>query len=91
MEPADWSDGSDRVLGCLIGEPGRAQAPLLLLVNAGAQDASFMLPAGVWQVMLDTSDARGLGSWWGQGEIALQLPAGVLMVLAAAGAEIKLP
>ena len=91
MTPADWSDGDDRVLGCLIGEPGRAQAPLLLLVNAGADDASFMLPAGVWQVVLDSGHARGIGSWHGQGEIALPLPAGALMLLAAAGAAIDLP
>jgi glycogen operon protein len=85
-----WSDADDRVLGCLIGEPGRAAAPLLLLVNAMPEDSSFMLPAGVWQVVLDTTHAQGLGSWYGQGEVALPLPAGSLMLLAAAGADIKL-
>jgi glycogen operon protein len=85
-----WGDPDDRVLGCLIGEPGHAAAPLLLLVNATAQDDSFMLPAGVWQVVLDTEHPRGLGGWYGQGEVALPLPAGSLRLLAAAGADIKL-
>ena len=85
-----WSDANDRVLGCLIGEPGRAEAPLLLLVNAQAIEASFMLPAGVWQVVLDSTHPRGLGSWYGQGEVALPMPAGSLLLLAAAGANIAL-
>lgn len=85
-----WSDPDTRVLGCLIGEPGRAAAPLLLLVNADAADTSFMLPAGVWQVLLDTTQPTGEGRWYGQGETALPLPAGSLLLLAAAGADIKL-
>jgi glycogen operon protein len=85
-----WNTPDDRVLGCLIGEPGRASAPLLLLVNAQAEDSSFMLPAGVWQVVLDSTHPRGLGSWYGQGEVALPLPAGSLLLLAAAGADIRL-
>jgi len=90
LQAEAWADPSSRVLGCLIGEPGRAAAPLLLLVNAEADDTTFMLPAGVWQVLLDTTHARGIGSWYGQGEVELALPAGTLLLLAAAGAEIKL-
>jgi glycogen operon protein len=86
----DWHDSTSRLFGCLIGEPGRAAAPLLLLVNADAQDGSFMLPAGVWEVILDTTHPRGLGSWHGQGEAALPLPAGSLLLLAAAGADVRL-
>jgi len=85
-----WHDPQQRVLGCLIGEPGRAAAPLLLLVNAGAHDSRFMLPAGVWEVQLDSTDARGVGAWHGQGEVELPLPAASLLLLAAAGANIKL-
>ena len=89
--PADaWSDPASRVLGCLIGEPGRAAAPLLLLVNAQAHDTTFTLPAGVWSVVLDTTHPTGLGSWHGQGEVELALPAGSLLLLAAAGADIRL-
>ncbi len=90
MQSATWSDSADRVLGCLIGEPGRAAAPLLLLVNALGDDSSFMLPAGVWEVVLDSTHPRGLGSWHGQGEVALPLPAGSLLLLAASGADIRL-
>lgn len=85
-----WSDPSARVLGCLIGEPGRAAAPLLLLINADAGDTHFMLPAGVWQVLLDTTHPTGLGTWHGQGEVALPVPANCLLLLAAAGANIRL-
>ena len=90
MRAGDWHDPTTRVLGCLIGEPGRAAAPLLLLVNADAQDTTFMLPAGVWQVILDTTHPTGKGSWHGQGEIALPLPAASLLLLAAAGAGLRL-
>jgi glycogen debranching enzyme GlgX len=85
-----WTDTASRVLGCLIGEPGRAAAPLLLLVNADADDTTFMLPAGVWEVLLDTTQPTGLGRWQGQGEVALPLPSASLLLLAAAGADIRL-
>jgi glycogen operon protein len=88
LQGAAWDDPTARVLGCLIGEPGRSAAPLLLLVNAGDTDADFMLPAGVWEVILDTTQPTGRGTWQGQGEIALPLPAASLLLLAAAGAEL---
>ena len=81
-----WNDTGTRALACLIGEPGRALAPLLLLVNADAQERTFALPAGVWEVVLDTSEPQGRGSWHGQGEVPLPVAANTLMVLAAAGA-----
>ena len=85
-----WRDPQVRVLGCLIGEPGRAAAPLLLLVNASAADSAFLLPAGVWEVLLDSTHPTGLGSWHGQGEVPLPLPCASLLILAAAGAGIRL-
>ena len=42
--------GGTQRLPRLIG--AMAAAPLLLLVNGDAQDSTFMLPAGVWQVIL---------------------------------------
>ncbi len=90
LEGDAWRDASTRVLGGLIGEPGRVAAPLLVLVNAGATDASFMLPAGVWEVLLDTTQPTGVGRWHGQGEDLLALPFSSLLVLAAAGAGIEL-
>jgi len=83
-----WSDDSERVLGCLIGQPGRARAPLLLLVNPDGDDHDFMLPAGVWQAVLDTAHPRGLTRWQGQGEALLRLGARSLMLLVAAGTVI---
>jgi glycogen operon protein len=85
-----WRNGQ-RTLGCLIGRPGRARAPMLLLVNADAHDRLFHLPSGVWQVLLDTSHARGISRWHGQGDATLPVPAHGLLVLAAAGAGIELP
>jgi len=40
--------------------------------------------------MLDTTHPRGLGQWYGQGETPLPLPAGSLLLLAAAGADVRL-
>jgi len=84
-----WQDPSSHVMGCLIGRPGGARAPLLLLVNPEYSDHPFMLPAGVWQAVLDTVHPRGLATWHGQGEVPFSLPAHSLVVLAAAGASIK--
>jgi glycogen operon protein len=83
-----WNDNSERVIGCLIGQPGRARAPLLLLVNPDGDDHDFMLPAGVWQAVLDTAHPRGLTRWQGQGEENMPLPAHSLMLLVAAGTDI---
>ena len=85
-----WLDPSTRLLGVLIGEPGRAKAPLLLIVNADPEDRTFLLPAGVWEVLLDTTHAQGIGTWHGQGEVRLGVPAASLLLLAAAGADIRL-
>jgi glycogen debranching enzyme GlgX len=86
LEGSAWRDPSSRLLGCLIGQPGRAKAPLLILVNGEAEDHPFQLPAGVWQALLDTSHPRGEASFHGQGEVPYWLPAHSLSVLAAAGA-----
>ena len=89
LQGSSWQDPSSQVMGCLIGRPGDAKAPLLLLINPEHADHAFMLPAGVWQALLDTSHPRGLAAWHGQGEVPFTLPAHSLMVLAAAGASIK--
>jgi glycogen operon protein len=90
LHGAAWSDGRERAFGCLIGEPGRAAAPLLLLINPGDDDCRFMLPAGVWEVVLDTTQPTGRGTWHGQGEVLLRLPSTSLLLLAAAGANLRL-
>jgi glycogen operon protein len=84
----DWQSSDDRVLGCLIGQPGRARAPLLLLVNGGDVPCGFRLPAGVWRGLLDTSSVVGRSQFHGQGECDLPIESHSLMLLAAAGADV---
>ena len=50
-----------QALACLIGQPGRTAGPLVWLINGGATDAQFVLPAGTWRTLLDTAHPRGLG------------------------------
>ena len=83
-----WHDPAARALGCLIGKPGRAKAPLLLLVNAGIQARDFLLPAGVWEALLDSAHPRGDANWHGQGEVVISVAAHSLQLLAAAGADV---
>jgi glycogen operon protein len=80
-----WHDRHQRVLGCLIGQPGRAKAPLLLLVNPDASEQDFLLPAGNWQSVLDTSHPRGAARWQGPGQTPFRLSAHSLVLLMAAG------
>jgi glycogen operon protein len=56
----DWAQPESRVLGALIGAPGRSapegDRPLLLLFNAEPQDTDFQLPPGPWTCLLDSAD-----------------------------------
>lgn len=52
----DWTQSASRVLGALIGAPGRGSQPLLMLFNAEPQDSAFHLPPGDWQILLDSAD-----------------------------------
>ena len=90
LQGDEWHRPGRHVLGCLIGKPARARAPLLWLMNGEAFDTGFMLPGGVWEAVLDTSQPRGEGQWHGQGESLLALPAHAIVVLAAAGAALEL-
>jgi len=86
----EWRAPGDRVFGCLIGKPGRARTPLLLLINGSVEAASFLLPDGVWEVVFDSSHARGAGHWHGQGGSLYALPARCVVLLAAAGHTLAL-
>ena len=67
MAVDDWHDPSQRALGCLlqgsVAGPGEATR-CLLLFNPAQASTRFALPAGNWQVALDSSaaepGARGL-------------------------------
>jgi glycogen operon protein len=55
LSARDWNDPGVRALSVRIGQPGRSPQPLLLLVNAGDHAIDFQLPAGRWQLLLDSS------------------------------------
>ncbi|MFM1908358.1 MAG: hypothetical protein RLZZ591_2035 [Pseudomonadota bacterium] len=84
-----WQATQERALGCLIGRPGRARAPVLILINPEPSHTRFKLPAGVWQAVLDTTHPRGVARWQGQGEVLFPLPAHSLVMLVAAGVTIR--
>jgi glycogen operon protein len=63
LQGDDWSATASRAVAARIDAPGKAQQPLLLLVNPQADAVSFALPAGAWRVLVDSaSDAPWSGS-----------------------------
>ena len=62
LEPHEWNNRGSRVLGAWIGQPGRSEAPVLLLFNARDFDVVFHLPdprSGRWAGELDTTELDG--------------------------------
>ena len=88
LQGSAWQDPSSRALGCLIGQPGLALTPLLLLVNAGNDMQPFMLPPGVWKALLDSADPRGEANWHGQGQVTIDVAAHSVQLFKAAGTEV---
>lgn len=80
-----WHQATSRALACLIGKPGRSTTPLLLLFNAGAMRENFVLPAGHWRALLDTSHPRGQSDWHGAGGTRLPVAAHGMMLLQSTG------
>jgi glycogen operon protein len=68
-----WNRPMERALICMIGKPGRSEHPLLILINGGAEDQSFILPRGHWQALLDTSHSQGLSQLQGSEIAAVQV------------------
>ena len=60
MPSEAWQNRGVHALACLIGKPGRTKSPLLLLINACPDTRPFVLARGQWQVILDTSQPKGL-------------------------------
>ena len=83
MTANDWADTSQRVLGCLIGRPGKGGGPLLLLVNGDRGEHRFTLPGGRWRAVLDSADTRGESSWRGDGAMPYVLDARSVVLLSA--------
>jgi hypothetical protein len=53
----------------------------LLLFNAGAASATFVLPNGHWHALLDSSHHRGQSEQQGTGGMSVQVAAHSLMLL----------
>jgi glycogen operon protein len=77
----DWRSRMSRVLGALIGAPGRSEGSLLLMVNAHDLDTAFKLPPGDWQVLLDSAEADGANPWRRHGASHFPLRARSLVLL----------
>ena len=91
MSDDDWRNTDERLLGCLIGQPGRAQTPLLLLFNGSASDRGFVLPEGHWRTLLDTASTRGPGGGVAETDDTCPLAARSLKLLARSGHAAALP
>ena len=76
-----WQDQSSQVMGCLIGEPGLSETPVLILINAEHADHTFTLPIGNWQALLDTTHPRGLAEQHNQDKRSYLLAAHSLVLL----------
>jgi len=85
LDEKAWNDNGHRALGCLIPKPGKADAPMLLLFNASADDVMFVLPRAdadhPWRVLLDSTEPRGESSWSGGGSTPFPLRARSVAVL----------
>jgi glycogen operon protein len=85
LEGQAWSHPTECTLGCMIGRPGAVQAPILLLVNAESGDHDFTLPAGTWQVALDSSSPQGDRHWPSDGGPIIRVLAHSLVLLVTQG------
>lgn len=61
LEGEAWQHSEDRCLGALINESGSGDI-LLLLINGEPARRGFSLPAGSWQLLLDSTEERGLAA-----------------------------
>ena len=81
LQGSAWQLPQRRALGCLIGKPGAAGSPLMLLVNNAAHPEHFVLPRGHWQGLLDTSHPLGLADWQAASTSELPVAAHSLLLL----------
>ena len=81
MTPEHWDNRMSRIMAAWIGAPGRAGAPLLLMVNARDMDASFQLPPGQWVCDLDSTAPDGRSTWQRGGQTEYILAARSVVLL----------
>ena len=87
LSAEDWNNRTSRVLGALIGAPGRGLAPLLLLINGRDHEMPFRLPPGDWQAVLDTTHADGASDWRREGALEYPLLARSVVLLRDAASD----
>jgi glycogen operon protein len=58
-----WRSHMSRVIGALVGAPGRGKEPVLLLFNGMDFDTLFKLPHGRWVAELDSTALDGRSVW----------------------------
>jgi pullulanase/glycogen debranching enzyme len=68
-------------LTCMIGKPGRSERALIILINGGAHDTSFVLPRGQWQALLDTNHPQGLSQQLGSDIAPVQVTGHSLVLM----------
>jgi pullulanase/glycogen debranching enzyme len=63
MTESDWKSGIARSLAVLIDEPDSDEPAesFYLMLNAAGEAMAFVLPGGIWEIVLETGSAL-LGS-----------------------------
>ena len=87
MTRGQWEDAANRCFGFRLGREHAREAALLVLINAGGQDAAFTLPPAPgepWELQLDSAqpDLPRAGEW--ETSAACAVPARALLVLSSA-------
>jgi glycogen operon protein len=85
LEGQAWHHPSECIVGCLIGHPGNAQLPMVMVFNPGATDEDFILPPGHWQAALDSSHLHGQTDWRGAGGMPFRILSRSMVLLVSAG------
>jgi glycogen operon protein len=91
MEDHAWHHPTEYALGCLIGHPGRAKDPILLLINPDTVDRSFVLPPGRWRSVLNTTLPNGHAGDEAPGSTPYAAPARSLLLLVSACTPLDYP
>lgn len=79
MQVHDWHDHGSPAFACLLAPAAKERANLLILFNPETRERAFNLPAGQWQLVVDSSGA--LASTDGPVGNAIQAPSRALLLL----------
>jgi pullulanase/glycogen debranching enzyme len=83
MQTRDWHAGGQHAFACLLSAPARpagGSAQLAILFNPEPQATDFGLPAGRWQLAIDSSADLPPGAEF-PGPAQLRVPGRALLVL----------